>query len=110
MSREKIVRDNLDIVTESAEEYYCRCPFHSDSNPSFAVNKKNGLWICHGCNEKGNWNNLLRRLGLKSQFPELQDVSISSIDTIIGELDNFISDEGEEPTNYLEDSSLEQYK
>ena len=39
--RADIVSKHLDVVTESEEEYYCRCPFHSDNNPSFAVNKEN---------------------------------------------------------------------
>lgn len=30
------------------------CPFHQDSNPSFSVNVKNGLFYCFGCHEHGN--------------------------------------------------------
>jgi len=31
-----------------------RCPFHEDSNPSFSVNLKNGVFYCHGCGAKGS--------------------------------------------------------
>jgi hypothetical protein len=32
------------------------CPFHKDSNPSLAVNNKNGsyVWYCHSCEEGGS--------------------------------------------------------
>lgn len=109
--RADIVSKHLDVVTESEEEYYCRCPFHSDSNPSFAVNKENGLWICHGCQEKGNWNGLLRRLGIKKNYPYLQEIPIDAIDNIIRELDEYVSDpvKGKE-TEYHDEKWLEQYK
>jgi len=108
--RERVVSENLDIVTTSEEEYYCRCPFHSDNNPSFAVNKKTGLWICHGCNEKGNWNNLLRRLGINQKFPELQEVSINTIDNIISEITDFLDTPNLDNENkYLDDSFLKKY-
>lgn len=110
MTRSSIVNKYLDVVTESEEEFYCRCPFHSDSNPSFAVNKKTGLWICHGCNIKGNWNTLLRKLGLKSQFPNLQDIPLQDIDMIIQDIDKFISDPEESRNEYADESSLNQYK
>jgi len=38
------------ISQATSSEYYAHCPFHTDTNPSFAVNKKTGLWMCHkGC-------------------------------------------------------------
>jgi len=109
--RGKIVNQHLDVVTESEEEYYCRCPFHSDNNSSFAVNKKNGLWICHGCNEKGNWNTLLRRLGIKKNYPHLQEIPVDAIDNIIRELDEYITDPTmDSDTEYFESKWLDQYK
>ena len=30
------------------------CPFHDDTNASFSVNVEEGLYLCHGCGEKGN--------------------------------------------------------
>ena len=28
----------------------CRCPLHSDQNPSFSINLESGQWKCHaGC-------------------------------------------------------------
>lgn len=40
------------------------CPFHRDRTPSFAVNLKNGCWVCHSCGAKGTLPRLLRLLGL----------------------------------------------
>lgn len=40
------------------------CPFHRDRTPSFAVNTKNGCWVCHSCGAKGTLPRLLHLLGL----------------------------------------------
>lgn len=38
------------ILEKSSEtQLYARCPFHSDSNASFTVNKDTKEWYCHGC-------------------------------------------------------------
>lgn len=107
--RDNVVQEHLDVVTESEEEYYCRCPFHSDNNPSFAVNKENGLWICHGCNEKGNWNTLLRRLGIKKNYPALQEIPVDAIDNIIREMDEYISEPIKSESNFYNEDWLSQY-
>ncbi len=41
------------------------CPFHDETNPSFAINLKSGLWICHSgsCGKTGNLRTFLRLLG-----------------------------------------------
>ena len=42
------------------------CPFHSDHHPSFTVNLKTGLWMCHAteCGAKGNIEHFCRRLNV----------------------------------------------
>lgn len=59
---------NIDQVVNYQAEYECIkkhrisgnqltgiCPFHSDSNPSFAVNLETGQYECKACGEKGNF-------------------------------------------------------
>jgi DNA primase len=35
-------------------EYRALCPFHEDKNPSFNFNDQTGMYLCHGCEEKGD--------------------------------------------------------
>jgi len=45
----------------------CPLPDHNDRDPSFAINVRNGLWMCHGCHRSGNLATLLRLIGLRRQ-------------------------------------------
>lgn len=36
------------------DEATALCPFHEETNPSFSVNLKSGLYNCFGCGAKGN--------------------------------------------------------
>ncbi len=38
--------------------WHGRCPFHEDSEPSFWVDAKRGLWGCYACNVRGDVVNL----------------------------------------------------
>lgn len=48
-----------------------RCPFHTDKSPSLGIFTGNegkipfGFFSCFGCSEKGDWNKLARKLGLR---------------------------------------------
>jgi putative DNA primase/helicase len=62
------------------------CPFHEDNRASFSVNLKTGLWMCHGCNEKGDFSKLKKEFGNNSSeklilpsLPEKQDKKIVAI-------------------------------
>ena len=46
-------------------EYSAPCPFHEDSSPSFFINRKTGLWICHAGCGSGSLPYLLRMLGYR---------------------------------------------
>jgi DNA primase len=39
------------------------CPLHEDRRPSFCINLEEGLWYCFSCGDKGNYEQLCRRLG-----------------------------------------------
>src|SRR5690606_36095747 len=44
------------------EEIYTLCPFHRDRSPSFGLNIKTGLWVCHrGCGS-GDFTRLVMRV------------------------------------------------
>ncbi|WP_022669773.1 toprim domain-containing protein [Hippea alviniae] len=41
-------------TTSGKKEYWHRCPFHEDKNPSFSINLENGLSYCFGCGYSGD--------------------------------------------------------
>jgi len=43
------------------------CPFHSDSQPSFAMSLSRGLYLCYACGAKGNLYTFLRDIGLPKE-------------------------------------------
>jgi DNA primase len=64
-----------DLVRGLAEKYVKRarpigdgeisglCPFHDDTTPSFYMNERTGLWICHAYCGGGSLGSFLRRVG-----------------------------------------------
>ena len=54
------------VRNANSDEATGLCPFHSDHHPSFAVNLKTGLWMCHaaGCGAKGNLEQFCQRLNI----------------------------------------------
>ena len=65
------VRSNSDLkrvfeakgitLRKSGADLVCKCPFHSDKNPSLHVNLAKGLWNCFGCGEGGDAIQFVRR-------------------------------------------------
>jgi len=52
---ESFYRGELDGVEKATgDELKAPCPFHHDESPSFYVNKKTGMYFCHGCSVKGD--------------------------------------------------------
>lgn len=50
------------------------CPFHQDTNPSFSMNVKKGLWKCFGCQAAGNFVQfyaLTNNITTKEAFKEI---------------------------------------
>jgi DNA primase len=55
-------------------EYKAICPFHKDTNPSFAFNNETGKWYCHGCSKKGdvfNFYGNIKNLETRSDFGKI---------------------------------------
>ena len=50
-----VVRSRGVVLTQKGRQLWGLCPFHEDTEPSFAVDERKGLWNCLGkCNEGGD--------------------------------------------------------
>lgn len=82
MRYDKLISKTLDVRLYSGDEAYCLCPFHDDANPSFAINRETGLWICHGCGKKGNSARLGAELGGEVPSATVEDIT-EKIDALL---------------------------
>lgn len=69
----ELVRENLDLV-EVVESYgyefvpiaddnvACSCPFHEETEPSFAVSVSKQLYTCYGCQEGGDVFSFIQKM------------------------------------------------
>ena len=48
-------------LNKKGSNFWCRCPFHDDSNPSMAVNQDKQFFYCFVCQESGNAIHFLRQ-------------------------------------------------
>jgi len=76
LTYKKFVEENLDIRTRSGDEWQALCPFHGDTQPSFSVNIKKGLYICYACGAKGNIRQLASfyKTEITEKEPDINDV------------------------------------
>lgn len=60
--RELLNQYNIRIVKDSSSNIMIRClfPDHRDSDASFSIRKKDGLFHCFGCGKKGNYYTLYK--------------------------------------------------
>lgn len=49
-------------LKRKGKQYFIHCPFHSDTNESFAVDPYKQLWNCFGCGEGGDIYKLVMKL------------------------------------------------
>ena len=54
MNIRQFVRKNLKVESVMGPEWLCLCPYHNDSNASFCVNVRKGVFICYSCGKSGN--------------------------------------------------------
>jgi DNA primase len=47
-------------LKKSGEQFLGKCPFHSDSSPSFSVHPGKKVYLCRGCNATGNVINFVQ--------------------------------------------------
>lgn len=66
MDIKSLVSKHIKIISVSGDEASVLCPFHTEKNPSFALNLATGLWKCHqpDCTgyEGGNLVSLIAKL------------------------------------------------
>ena len=72
MKYESLIRQRFEVISQSGDEFLCRCPFHNDTGkPNLYANGDKGLYFCHACKAKGkvdgdippDWESLIARLG-----------------------------------------------
>jgi DNA primase len=106
---------------EMGNEYAVYCPFHTNTDtPAFYINRKTGLFHCFNasCGAKGNFHQLLERLGLKNADKVFFGEDYT-VEEIIGKLNDLENNRITEPKwqealdkmtiNYKEDTSKLQY-
>ncbi len=52
---EREIRIHCPEAILNGEWWNMNCIFHNEQNPSLYVHSKDGHFMCHGCNEKGDW-------------------------------------------------------
>lgn len=68
-------------------EYLCLCPYHNDSNASFCVNVRKGVFVCYSCGKKGTMKDLQRHLRTGAKI-ESTAVTAQSVQSKISALRN----------------------
>jgi len=69
--REVVEGIGMKIHHYSQTDYFCYCPFHSNTNtPSFAISKTKGSYICYNpsCDARGGLEDLIIQKGSMGQF------------------------------------------
>lgn len=64
----------VELKLGSTGEYSGKCPFHNDTNPSFSVSSKKGLYYCAGCGATGdlfNFSQEINGIPFTEAFKEL---------------------------------------
>ncbi len=64
MQTEAFINTSLTVRHRSGDEWQCLCPFHGDTNPSFSVNVRLGVYICFACGAKGTMSDLAQHIGM----------------------------------------------
>jgi DNA primase len=68
MNIRQYVKKNLKVKQVMGHEYLCLCPYHNDSNASFCVNVRKGVFVCYSCGKKGTMKDLQKFLRTGVQF------------------------------------------
>lgn len=82
---------HLDVRTRSGAEWMCLCPYHEDSNPSFAINVRKGLFVCYACGVKGRVDALAQHLKVSVSSEQV----VSTVDDVKKKIGSLLQQEPE---------------
>ena len=74
---------NVDIVSQTGNDFLCLCPFHGNRNtPSFSVSKERGAFICFNpsCGESGSIIDIVKRLTERNEFEAIRFIKVKEIE------------------------------
>lgn len=77
--REVVEGIGMKIHHYSQTDYFCYCPFHSNTNtPSFAISKTTGAYICYNpsCDARGGLEDLIIQKGSMGQFEAVRFIRL----------------------------------
>lgn len=97
----------LEVVGETAHDFLCYCPFHSNRHTSsFSVSQEKGAFICFNpsCGETGTLIDLVKKLGNKNDFEALRFISAKETESLEN-FDELLNSVLEEKPEFKEFSS-----
>jgi len=90
MNVRKFVRTHLKVDSVMGPEWLCLCPYHKDTNASFCVNVRKGVFICYSCGKKGSMADLEKHLNTGDQI-DLATTTAKELKVKIESLQNPVS-------------------
>ena len=85
---------NVEIVSQTGNDFLCLCPFHGNRNtPSFSVSKERGAFICFNpsCGEAGSIIELVKKMTERNDFESIRFIA-SKEDEIKEDFEERLSD------------------
>lgn len=87
MNIRQYVKKHLEVKQVMGHEYLCLCPYHNDSNASFCINVRKGVFVCYSCGKKGSIKDLQKHLRTGAQIVDAS-VTAESVQSKIYALRN----------------------
>lgn len=94
----------LDIAGETANDFLCYCPFHSNRHtPSFSISRDKGAYICFNpsCGEFGTLLDLVKKVLEKNDYQALRFIASKESESIQN-FDEILNDLLEEKPEFVE--------
>jgi DNA primase len=85
---------NVEIVSQTGNDFLCLCPFHGNRNtPSFSVSKERGAFICFNpsCGEAGSIIELVKKMTDRNDFESIRLIA-SKEEEIVEDFEERLSD------------------
>jgi DNA primase len=99
--REVLEGIGIKVHHASQTDYFCYCPFHSNTHtPSFAISKNTGAYICYNpsCDARGGLEDLIIQKGSMGQFEAMRFLRLlqkNRPDTFDKDLEDLFEDKPE---------------